>query len=105
MLGAVPYEALLAASSKAVIWISILWAYRTGFQFELGLRIQKSKAHSNWVSGTLSATEVNLEKGALEWKRAERLYFDLSFSDGRTVDNRPRVERAPPCRKIRPTHT
>jgi hypothetical protein len=87
MPGAVPTEALLAASSKAVVWISIIWAYPAGFQLELGLRIRKPQAHGNWASVPLFPGEVNPETGALELKPAERFYFALSFSDGRTVDN------------------
>jgi hypothetical protein len=96
MPGAVPTEALLAASAKAVVWISILWAYPTGFQFGLSLRIREPQAHGNWASGPLFAGELYPETGALEWRPGERFHFALSFADGRTVDNRPRIDHAPP---------
>jgi hypothetical protein len=96
MPGAVPYEALLAASSRAVIWISILWAYPAGFQFDLSLRLRDPQAHGNPTSGPLFVREVNPVTGAREWRPGEEFRFALRFSDGRTADNRSRVEHSPP---------
>ncbi|HUY09997.1 MAG TPA: hypothetical protein VMW80_11245 [Candidatus Dormibacteraeota bacterium] len=43
----------MAASSKTVIWMTMLWAYPTGSQFDLSLRLREPQTHGNPMRGPL----------------------------------------------------
>jgi hypothetical protein len=97
MPGAVPYEAVLAASSDAVIWISVLWAFPVGFQFTLSISTREARARRNYVSGPFFLPERDAETGKPDWGPGEQFHFAVHFPDGRVADNRPRIQNAPPA--------
>jgi hypothetical protein len=95
--GAVPYEAVMAASSDAVIWISVLWAFPVGFQFTLSISTREARARRHYASGPFFLPERNPETGEQEWGPGEQFHFAVHFPDGRVADNRAHIQTAPPA--------
>ncbi|MGB9484454.1 MAG: hypothetical protein WCB86_11230, partial [Candidatus Dormiibacterota bacterium] len=96
MPGALPYELPLVASDKTVIWITMLWAYPTGFRFDLNLRLPEPQRHGNPMRGLLFQGQIDPLTGTLGWRPGEEFRFAVTYANGRTVDNHPRSENAPP---------
>jgi hypothetical protein len=96
MPGAVPYELALATSSKTVVWMTILWAYPSGLRFDLSLRLREPQPHGNPMRGPFFEGLTDPLTGTLGWRPSEQFRFAVKYADGRTVDNHPRSEHAPP---------
>lgn len=83
--GAVALQAVAAASSKAVVVVSILWACPVGFWYGLSIRLREPQPHGIPEIGPFFEPHGrDLESGAPLYGAGEQFHFTLAFADGRT---------------------
>ena len=83
--GAVALDAVMAASSKAVVLVSVPWACPVGFWYGLSIRLREPQPHGTPEIGPLFEPHGrDLESGSPLFGAGERFHFTLAFADGRT---------------------
>lgn len=95
---AVGLEGLLAASDRAVVSVSIPWAYPTGFEYMLCIRLREPQAHGTPERGPFfEPVGWDRETGRPHYRRPEEEFqFAVTFADGRTPAERHVFEAPSP---------
>jgi len=87
--GAVALQAVVAASSRAVVVVSILWACPVGFWYGLSIRLREPQSHGIPEIGPFFKPHGrDLESGSPLYGAGEQFHFTLAFADGRTLGSR-----------------
>ncbi len=88
--GACGYEAVLAASTEAIITVSVLWAYPVGFEYATAIRLREPQRHGVPELGPFFVPESrDPDTGAPRYRPGEEFDFAVVFADGRTPERRP----------------
>lgn len=83
--GAVALQAVMAASSKAVVLVSVLWACPVGFWYGLSVRLRDPQPHGIPEIGPFfQPRSRGLESGSVMYGAGEQFHFTVAFADGRT---------------------
>ena len=85
--GAVALDAVMAASSKAVVLVSVLWACPVGFWYGLSIRLREPQPHGIPEIGPFfQPRSRGLESGSVMYGAGEQFHFTVAFADGNGND-------------------